>query len=140
MESSAMPTDRKSLVSADPFKLTLLIFAIVAFLYFTGEVLKPLALSVLFAFALTPVCSRLERLRLPRAAAVVLTLLIVMGVIGGVGYVVAQQLPALTARFPEYQVNIESKLSSVFDSGTTTTSDRINDMVNQVTAKMDKPR
>ena len=50
-------------VSADPFKLTMLIFAVIAFMYFTGEVLKPLALSVLLSFALAPAVRLLERLR-----------------------------------------------------------------------------
>ena len=45
---------RKSSPVADPFKLTMLIFAVIAFMYFTGEVLKPLALSVLLSFALAP--------------------------------------------------------------------------------------
>jgi predicted PurR-regulated permease PerM len=115
-------------------------FATLAFLYFTGEVLKPLALSVLLAFALTPVSSRLERLRLPRAMAVVLTLLIVLGVIGGIGSVVARQVSALAAGLPSYRGNIESKLSAVFDARAVATSDRLSEMVNEVTAKLDKPK
>ncbi len=50
----------------DPFKLTLLIFAIVAFMYFTAEVLKPLALSILLSFALAPPVRRLVRIGIPR--------------------------------------------------------------------------
>ena len=49
-------------------ELTLLIFGIIAFMYFTGEILKPLALSVLLSFALTPAARLFERLGLPRAA------------------------------------------------------------------------
>ena len=59
---------RKSSPVADPFKITILIFSIIAFMYFAGEVLKPLALSVLLSFALAPVARILERCRLPRAA------------------------------------------------------------------------
>jgi predicted PurR-regulated permease PerM len=115
-------------------------FATLAFLYFTGEVLKPLALSVLLAFALTPVSSRLERLRLPRGVAVILTLLLVLGIIGGVGSVVARQVSALAERFPDYRGNIETKLNAVFEAGPTSTGDRLSEMVNEVTAKLDKPR
>jgi len=118
----------------------LVVFATIAFLYFTGEVLKPLALSVLLAFALTPVCGRLERLRLPRVAAVALTLLIVMGIMGGVGSVVAKQLGSLMTQLPKYQENIESKLSTVFNSSATSTTDKLNEMVNHVTAKLEKPQ
>ena len=48
------------------YELTLLIFGVIAFIYFTAEILKPLALSVLLSFALTPVVRRLERFGLPR--------------------------------------------------------------------------
>ncbi len=135
-----MPSPNQSPLLGRSAGQALVVFAAVAFLYFTGEVLKPLALSVLLAFALTPVCSRLEKLRLPRVAAVALTLLIVLGVIGGVGSVVAQQLGALTARLPEYQENIESKLSTVFSAGASDTRTRLNDMVNHVTAKLENPQ
>ena len=57
-----LAAQRKTSTPADPFKITMLIFAIIAFMYFAGEVLKPLALSVLLSFALAPVA------RLPRAA------------------------------------------------------------------------
>ncbi len=51
----------------------MLIFAIIGFMYFTGEVLKPLALSVLLSFAMAPAARFAEQLGLPRAAAVLLT-------------------------------------------------------------------
>ena len=54
-----MAVRRKTPALADPFKLTMLIFAVVAFMYFTGEVLRPLALSVLLGFALVPAVHRL---------------------------------------------------------------------------------
>ena len=105
--------ERKNLVPADPFKLTLLIFAIIAFMYFTGEVLKPLALSVLLSFALAPAARLFERLGLPRAGAVLLTVVITLGLLGGVGYVVGQQLTSLANDLPNYQENIENKLNRV---------------------------
>ena len=95
---------------ADPFKLTLLIFAVIAFLYFAGEILRPLALSVLLSFALAPGTRLLERLRLPRAAAVALTVLVALVLLGGIGYIVGQQLTSLANRLPDYQQNIEEKL------------------------------
>src|SRR4051812_2792640 len=139
MESSAMPTDRKSLVSADPFKLTLLIFGIIAFMYFTGEVLKPLALSILLSFALAPVVRLMERIGLPRALSVVLTVVMTLGVLGGVGYVVARQLTSLANDLPSYQENIESKLNRVIKPGEQSAADKLRTMADQVTAKMEDP-
>ena len=115
--------------------LTLLIFGIIAFMYFTGEILKPLALSVLLSFALTPATRLFERLGLPRAGAVVLTVVIVLGLVGGIGYVVGQQVASLANRLPDYQENIETKLRGVIKSG-----QRLNVMVDQVTARLEKPR
>lgn len=116
-------------------ELTLLIFGIIAFMYFTGEILKPLALSVLLSFALTPATRLFERLGLPRAGAIVLTVVIVLGLMGGIGYVVGQQVASLANRLPDYQENIETKLRGVIKSG-----QRLNVMVDQVTAKLEKPR
>ena len=83
-----MTTPHKTSLAADPFRMTMLIFAIIAFMYFTGEVLKPLALSVLLSFALAPAARLLERCGLPRAAAVVLTVVLSLGLLGVIGYVV----------------------------------------------------
>ncbi|MEA2632839.1 MAG: hypothetical protein QOE66_3058, partial [Chloroflexota bacterium] len=132
-----MAVQRKNSTLADPFKLTMLIFAVIAFMYFTGEVLKPLALSVLLSFALVPAVRILERRGLPRAAAVVLTVVVAMGLMGGVGYLVGQQLTALARSLPDYQENIEKKLSGVFKAGQRSAGSRLIDLANRVTAKLE---
>src|SRR3954467_10663960 len=133
-----MAINRKTPTLADPFKLTLLIFAVIAFMYFTGEVLKPLALSVLLSFALVPAVRLLERRGLPRVAAVVLTIVVAMGLLGGVGYLVGQQLTALARRLPDYQENIETKLSGVLKPGQRSAGNRLMDLANRVTAKLEE--
>src|SRR5437867_4280143 len=80
--SRAMAARRKTSAGSRPFELTLLIFGVIGFLYFTGEVLKPLALSVLLSFALAPAVRLLERIGLPRAGAVILTVVITLGFLG----------------------------------------------------------
>ena len=134
-----MAEHRKPSTLADPFKLTMLIFAVIAFMYFTGEVLKPLALSVLLCFALAPAVRLLERVGLPRAAAVVLTVLVTLGLLSGVGYVVGRQLTSLANRLPNYQENIENKISGVIKPDQQSTTDKLKDMAAKVTAKMEKP-
>jgi predicted PurR-regulated permease PerM len=125
--------------SADPFKLTMMIFAVIGFLYFTGEVLKPLALSVLLSFALAPAARLLERWGLPRVAAVVLTGILTMGALGSVGFVVGRQLTALAKDLPDYQENIENKLRRVFQPGEVSAAGRLEDLATRVTAKLQKP-
>src|SRR5439155_6789150 len=119
------------------FELTLLIFGVIGFLYFTGEVLKPLALSVLLSFALAPAVRTLERIGLPRAGAVVLTVVITLGFLGAIGYVVGEQLNSLAKRLPDYQENIETKLDGLVKPENQSTGGRLKDMVNQVTAKLE---
>jgi predicted PurR-regulated permease PerM len=77
---------------------------------------------------------------LPRAGAVVSTLVIVLGLTGGIGYIVGQQVASLADRLPDYQGNIESKLRSVLKPGEQSTSERLSNMVDQVTAKLEKPQ
>ena len=83
-----------------PVVLTLLIFAIIAFMYVAGEVLKPLALAILLSFALVPISRQFERFKMPRVLAVVLTILLVMGGLGAVCYKVGQQLDSLATSCP----------------------------------------
>jgi predicted PurR-regulated permease PerM len=131
---------RKIAAKIRPSELTLLLFGIIAFMYFTGEILKPLALSVLLSFALSPVAGFFERLGLPRAGASVLTVVIVLALMGGIGYVVGQQVTALASHLPDYQENIETKLRKVIKPAQQSTRDRLTNMVNEVTAKLEKPR
>ena len=133
-----MPDERRRYTIADPFKLTVLIFAIIACMYFAGEVLKPLALSILLSFALAPGARLLEKIGVPRVAAVVLTVVITLGLLAGIGFVVGQQLTALANRLPDYQQNIETKLSRVIKPEQESTTDRLKNLAEHVTAKMEK--
>jgi predicted PurR-regulated permease PerM len=134
-----MTAKRKTSFATDPFRMTMLIFAIIAFMYFTGEVLKPLALSVLLSFALAPATRVLERLGLPRAAAVILTVVLSLGFLGVIGYVVGHQLNSLAKGLPDYQENIETKLRGVLNPGQQSTAARLKTLADEVTAKMERP-
>ncbi len=134
-----MTAQRKAAGRTEPIPLILLIFAVIGFMYFTGEVLKPLALAILLSFALAPAARLLERWGLPRAAAVVLTVVFSLGALGGIGYVVGQQLNSLARRLPDYQENIEAKLGAVIDPGVPSTTGRLKELADQVTAKMEAP-
>ena len=85
-----------------PIERALLIFATIAFLYFTAPFLKPLALAVLLSFALAPIARRLERLGVPRFGSVIVTVLLALTLLGATGYVVGRQLAALADRLPDY--------------------------------------
>ncbi len=107
---------RKASVMSHPVVVTFLVMAIITAMSLAAEVLKPLALSILLAFALTPFAVMLERrARLPRAAAVVLTVVLSLAALGGIGYVVGEQLETLANKLPEYQDNILAKMSIFTD-------------------------
>jgi predicted PurR-regulated permease PerM len=97
----------------NPVVLTFLIFAIIGFMSLAAEVLKPLALAILLSFALVPISRQLERIKVPRVLAVVLTVLIVMGGLGTIGYQVGQQLTSLASRLPEYEANIQHRIEGM---------------------------
>jgi predicted PurR-regulated permease PerM/methylmalonyl-CoA mutase cobalamin-binding subunit len=86
---------------------------VLAALYFAQEVLIPLALAVLLSFLLAPLVSRLEKLRLPRSAAVVVTVLISFSLLFGIGYVVYNQLGELTRDVPRYKNIVREKINRV---------------------------
>jgi predicted PurR-regulated permease PerM len=138
-EDPAVADRRAPASAADPYRLTFLIFAIIAFLYFTGEVLKPLALAVLLSFALAPAVRFLERRGLPRVMAVLLTGLLTMGFLGSVGVVVGRQLTALANGLPNYQENIENKLAHILKPAQFSAAGRLEAFANRVTAKLETP-
>jgi predicted PurR-regulated permease PerM len=103
-------TQRKSPMD-HPAVVTFLILAVIAAMSFAAEVLKPLALAVLLSFALAPLAEFLERRRVPRAAAVILTVALALGALSGIGYVVVRQLSRLAYRLPDYQKEIQKKVN-----------------------------
>jgi hypothetical protein len=65
---------------------------------------------------------------------------VALGLLGGIGYIVGQQFTSLANRLPDYQENIETKLSGLFKPGQQSTTDRLKDRADRVTAKIEKPR
>jgi predicted PurR-regulated permease PerM len=92
------------------------ILMITGVLYWAQMVLLPLALAILFAFALTPVAGWLERRRLGRIPAALLSTAAVVGLVAGVLFVAEQQAERLVLDFrgEVYQKNIARKLAPVF--------------------------
>jgi predicted PurR-regulated permease PerM len=82
---------------------------LVALLYFAQEVLVPLALSVMLAFLLAPLSTRLERWRLGRVSSVLAVVGIAFAIILSVGWVVGRQLVQLAEDLPRYQDEMVQK-------------------------------
>ena len=95
------------------FVLLASVCVVVAALYFAQEVLIPLALAVLLTFLFTPIVTRLERWRVPRALAVVLVVMIAFGGFAALGYVVGKQILELARNIDTYKGNIIAKVERV---------------------------
>lgn len=90
----------------------------VAAVYFGRPILVPVALATLLAFALAPVVAQLRRLHLGRVPSVILTALLALAVIGGVGMFIGSQFAHVAADLPHYQHNIAGKIQSLRGSAT----------------------
>lgn len=85
---------------------------VIAALYFAREVLVPIMLAVLLSFVLAPVVSLLRRLHLPRALAVVVTVMFTFGVIGLLAGIIGTQIASLTGDVPRYAASVEHKVAN----------------------------
>ncbi|MEX0741379.1 MAG: AI-2E family transporter, partial [Phycisphaeraceae bacterium] len=90
---------------------------VVAALYLGQAVLMPLALAVLLSFLLTPVAARLERLGLWRVPSVLAVTVLAFTVLGGVGWLVADQLADLIQSLPLYRTNIRNRIEALWGYG-----------------------
>jgi predicted PurR-regulated permease PerM len=89
------------------------IAVVIGALYLAKGVLVPFTLAVLLSFLLSPVCDWLERRRLGRIPAVLVTTTLGFIALGLVAWIATIQIANFAPKIPEYRKNIEAKLSSV---------------------------
>src|SRR5277367_71912 len=90
---------------------------VIATLYFARIVFIPLALALLLSLVLSPPVAFLERIKLPRALAIFLVVILMVGVMGLVGWKTSQQFVDLTDQLPSYRVTLEDKIRSLKGPG-----------------------
>jgi predicted PurR-regulated permease PerM len=86
---------------------------VILILYFARAVLIPLALALTLNFLLTPLVMWFQKLPMGRVPAVVLALLISVVAIGGLGWVVGNQLVQVANDLPKYRLNIHNKIEAL---------------------------
>ncbi len=105
---------RPNEIAKSSWMLTLAsIVVIIAALYLAKGVLVPFTLAVLLSFLMSPACDWLERHRLGRIPAVLVTAAIGFAVLGAVVWTATNQMSHLAPKIPEYQHNVEAKLNSL---------------------------
>ena len=121
--------------------LAILAVIIVTALYVGREILVPVALAILLSFVLASPVSALQRVRVPRAIAVVGVVLFAFAIIFALGSLIATQLNRLAGDLPRYQSTIQSKIQSVRGiSGGSSTLERAAGMLQDLGKELDKPK
>ena len=85
----------------------------ISVIYFGKEVLIPFALALLLSFLLAPPVGWLEKLRLGRAASVVLVLVITFSAVSAIVWLGATQLADIASNLPQYQLNVRRKIEAM---------------------------
>lgn len=85
----------------------------VAALYFGRPVLLPLAVGILFAFALAPLVGRLRRLGTGRILAALIATVLALGITSAIGMYITTTTIEVAGELPRYQTNLIEKIRSV---------------------------
>jgi predicted PurR-regulated permease PerM len=123
-----------------PIVMTFLILAIIAFLSYAAEVLKPLAFAVLLSFALAPVSRLIQRLGVPRTLSAALAVLLALGVIGFIGREVGTQLTSMVDQIPTFEKNLLAKLHRFRPEGGQGVLEKTSKVVRDVTKTLNNPK
>jgi predicted PurR-regulated permease PerM len=97
--------------------MVILVLGIIAGLYFTRELLVPLAFALALTFLLTPGVSLLERLRIGRLLSVIVTILATVVATGFIAWLIASQLVDVANQLPQYRQNIRAKIQALRKPG-----------------------
>jgi predicted PurR-regulated permease PerM len=109
LSSSRAVARRGSIFTREP---VLLLGLMLAAFYFGRPILIPLALALTFAFLLTPLVTRVQRMRFRRTPAALVVLCAATAVLAGIIWLVAGQLLTVVNGLPSHEDNIRAKLVS----------------------------
>ncbi|HEV2056530.1 MAG TPA: AI-2E family transporter [Methylomirabilota bacterium] len=119
-----------------------IIALVVAALYWLQGVLIPLALAVLLTFLLSPVVDTLQRRGLGRVPAVLVTVLLVLSILGGIGWTLTRQMVTLADELPRYSLNIRHRIADLRGASKGGSMEKVQKTVEDVVSeiqKTDKP-
>jgi predicted PurR-regulated permease PerM len=83
---------------------------VIAALYLGQSLLIPLALAIFLTFLLSPIVSRLRKLRVPKILAVTLVVLAAFTIVVLSGIVIARQVTSFAEELPRYQLVLMEKI------------------------------
>ena len=109
----------------------------VAALYLGRQFLMPVAVAGLLTFLLNPVVRLFER-RLPRAAAVLLVVVLTFTVLGALSWSLAVQAAGLGGEIPAYRDNLKRKIAEVRGASRGTVIEKVQSATKEVVEELQK--
>ncbi len=110
MNAPSIARNRPASLAGEP---VILLGLVLLGLYFARPVLIPLAMALSLSFLLTPAVMQVERLRVGRAPAVLMVMVMALLLAGVGGWIVARQVIGVVNDLPNYRDNIQDKLDSL---------------------------
>lgn len=104
---------RRALPVVTALASLLLVVTLAGALYLGRDILVPVALAILLSFVLLPAVRRLRRWRVPRAAAVVVVVLLAFGLLAAVGGLIAREAAQLATDLPRYSITLREKITAL---------------------------
>jgi len=119
----------------------LIIFlSICAILFFGQQILIPIVLAILLSILLSPLIRMLQKVRVPKAPAIIAVVLIAFMVLFGVAAVVAATLTNLAGDLPQYETNLREKARSLkFVSSGGGTMEKAANVLQDLQVELQKP-
>jgi predicted PurR-regulated permease PerM len=90
-----------------------ILIAVIAVLYLAREIFIPLAFAITLTLILTPAVAGLQKIHLGRVPSVFLVMTVSIGVTGGIGWVIFNQLLDVAGEYPTYEQNIHNKIQAM---------------------------
>ena len=115
-----------------------IIALVVAGLYWLQAVLIPLVLAVLLTFLLSPVVGALQRRGLGRVPSVLVTVLLALSVLGGIGWTLTRQLVTLADELPQYSLNIHHRIANLRGASKGGSVEKVQKAVEDVVGEVQK--
>ena len=86
---------------------------VIGTLYWAQSVFIPVALAGFLTFLLSPLVSRLRQLGMPRTPSVIVTVLFTAMVLGGISWLVTEQIGSLLQELPKYRQTVKDKVRTI---------------------------
>lgn len=98
---------------SNPLRVFIAVVLTVAVLRYAEDVFIPLALALLMTFLLAPIVAFLERLRVNRALAVIVSVSVAVALLGTLLYVIFDQFTDVLTQLPRYRRQMRANLADL---------------------------